>query len=49
MTLLGNTKENYKATVEQHDKKHSEYSLHLGEKKKKFKSSMLLVLMSSFI
>lgn len=34
MTLLGNTKENYKATVEQCDKKNSEYSLHLGKKKK---------------
>lgn len=49
MTLLGNTKENYKATVELCDKKNSEYNLHLGEQKKKFKSSMLLVLISPFI
>jgi len=28
MALLGNTEENYKATVEQSDKKNSEYSLH---------------------
>lgn len=28
MALLGNTEENYKAAVEQSDKKNSEYTLH---------------------
>lgn len=39
MALLGNTEENYKATVEWSDKKKSEYSLHSGKKKEKKENS----------